>query len=277
MGKDIFNLKKMKLLFLLSIACILSLSLAANNCSADNKCQGCLVSVCTECYNDLTTGTGARTLTTGTGTVDCKQKLAAPRLITDCKYAGPTIPTKTSASWDVELTDCMICNKAWKNWDTVASPKALTCSDTPLDSSCSAITNCERNLCRKTGSSTFTASCQLCKAGYLGATMSDVSVPAYGTTDCPQATAHITNCKQEKRITATNGGIQCEACNANFAVDSLLANACTSFTTDEFCRMLISGNCYACHYGYYFSGSKCKLAAKTLIVGAILSLLNFLF
>lgn len=226
----------------------------AGNVNSDN-------SKCSACYNYGLGTIGARVLSNQL----CTAKVAdtAAVNITDCQI----FDNKITSTLDLAKS-CLKCNsKKWMNFNEVANPDEITCSDTAVRgtdaTNCGdqTIADCDQYFCNQTAADTASHGCRRCASTKTG---SGTEVSNIGWSAC--AGQQITGCDISNPQVPT----QCYSCLSGKVVNN--ANGCNNAITDTNCRKLDSTDtfCSECKDNYYFSGATCTLGydASTATTGA---------
>jgi len=241
------------------------------SCVKTNYCMGChktTANLCTTCFNWAKGKIGAKQINTAVTPQDCKTALTP--LVSNAKtYSGSTTNTTTAVAYG-QVEQCKV---TYMNYDDTPAVKTLVCSKTAQYSACKKQKNCNTTLCYKATAANSYNTCKLCKKGYAGATLN--ANAASSNTGCVKSKT-LANCSWEYRSSTTV--ISCFECKSKFAVKSD-GLSCLAFTTDKNCRNLDAdgSTCSNCFWAYYWDTAKCKLAAKVVIVAAMMALINFLF
>lgn len=261
----------MKTIILIISALLVARSMSAATCAAANYCMGCDATTadkCVSCFNWGDGGSvGPRALNTTNN--NCQTAITSTYKVANCKiYPGGQVTTQSARS----VGDCSLCTKKYKTW--VASSSTLACTDTAItltSATCAVVTNCEQTVCYDT-TGTDTVACSMCKKGYSGASWEATN--SSGSASCSSGNT-ITNCEMQYQTGASTNA--CYYCKSKYAVANDSAS-CVSYTTDSNCQHLQSGNteCRTCWYSYYWSATKCKLAAGILATG-MMAVLSALF
>ena len=225
------------------------------SCAAKGYCMGCsstTANTCVSCYNWGSGNILARALVMGLCTT-----IMGPTIVQDCKYYSGTNDGNLQT-----IDNCQRCSKIWLNINSNTTTQ--TCSDTAINSSCTAvIPKCRQSVCYTADGATYVTRCKWCNKDYAGT--GSVSQDA-GFESCG-AGGTISNCEFYGLLGAST--LSCDSCKAGYALKSNQIK-CTSFTIDANCRMLNGSNtCQYCFHSYFWNTNLCKLFTNLVAFSSI--------